>query len=64
MMRTTGSAEPPLGESVRSDFYYEFLRLHLEVQLLKQTLTQMLKRETRAKPVTHRQRRSLKRKTN
>jgi len=49
---------------VPSDFYYEFLRLHLEVQLLKQTLTEMLKRETSAKPVPHHQRRILKRKTN
>ena len=63
-MRTTRSLEPPLGESVPSDFYYEFLRLHLEVQLLKQTLTEMLRRETSAKPVPHHQRRILKRKTN
>jgi hypothetical protein len=63
-MRMTGSLEPPLGECVRSDFYYEFLRLHLEVQLLKQTLAKMQKRETRPKSVSHRQRRTLKRKTN
>ena len=63
-MTMTGSVEPPLGESVRYDFYYEFLRLHLEVQLLKQTLTEMQKQESRAKSVTNRQRRILKRKTN
>jgi hypothetical protein len=63
-MRMTGSVEPPLGESAHSDFYYEFLRLHLEVQLLKQTLTEMQKPKTRAKPEMHRQRRTLKRKTN
>ena len=63
-MRMTGSVEPPLGESVYSDLYCDFLRLRLEVQLMKQTLTEMQKREIRAKSVPRRQRRILKRKTN
>ena len=63
-MKMTGSVEPPPGESVRYNFYYEFLRLQLEVQFLKQTLTEMQKQESRAKPATNRQRRILKRKAN
>lgn len=62
-MRMTGNAEPPLGESARIDFYYDFLRLHLDVQLLKQTLTEVQKRMTRAKSAVHRRRRPVKRKT-
>ena len=62
-MRMTGNVELPLGESVHSDLYYEFLRLQLEVQLMKRTLTEMQRREPRAKSETHRRRRPLKRKT-